>query len=628
MLDGMRKAAKAGIGRFVMTIVLGLIIFSFVIWGIGDMFRGFVADKVANVGSAVITAREFQNEFQNLIYQYQRRYRVAITTQQARAQGIDMQVLGQLINDAALDQRAHALGLALSDAAIAEAARSDPQLQDANGQFSRALFDQSLRDSGLSEAGFFAKQRAIYLRQQMLYSLVDGLSAPKPLVAALVGAEAQARDIVYFTLAPSAANDISAPSDEALKSYFEARKSSYRAPEYRAIDILLVTPATLAKPDAVSDDDARAVYDKTRDRFGQPEKRAVQQIMFASEAEAAEALGRIKAGATFDDIAKARNLTGADLELGEVSKADFFDSSLAEAAFALPQGAVSDVVKGKFGFPLLRVTKIVPASLKPFDEVKDEVKQQIATERAAADVQTIHDKIEDQRVAGKLLSEAAKSVGLPTRSIEAIDARGQDPKGAAVDLPESRALLAAVFASDVGVDDAALNTHDRGFLWFDVAKVEPAHDRTFEEVKDQIEKQWREEQVSKALSVKAADLVKQIDAGAIVADLATSLAVETKTATGLKRNERGALPENVVAAVFAGSADKAGSVATPEGRLIFKVTKDETPPFDASAPGVNTVIDKLGEGLQQGLAQQYILALRKQLGVTINQRTLQMAEGG
>ena len=223
----------------------------------------------------------------------------------------------------------------------------------------------------------------------------------------------------------------------------------------------------------------------------------------------------------------------ADLDLGELAKSEIgeVDPAIADAAFTLKEGQPSEVVKGKFGFLIVRVTKIIPGSVKPFDEVKDEVKKLIATRRAANEVQDVHDKIEDQRVAGKSLAEAAKSVGLETRAIPAIDASGRDPNGVAVDLPESKTLVSAVFASDVGVDDAALNTHDRGFLWFDVAKVDPAHDRTFDEVKDKVEKQWRQEEVAKALSAKANDLVKQLDAGAAIADLAKSLSLEVKSAT-------------------------------------------------------------------------------------------------
>ena len=231
-------------------------------------------------------------------------------------------MLRRLIADAALDQRARTLGLAISDETIAAAARADPSLQDASGQFSRAMFDQALRDSGLSERGFFAQQRKDYLRQQLEFALVDGVDAPKPLVEALAGAEAQTRAIDYFVLPSSAAGDIPAPSPETLKAYYDERKSSWRAPEYRAIDILLGL-ARRASPSRreVSDEDAKAAYEKEKDaRFTSPEKRKLQQIVFPTEAEAAEAEAKIKAGASFDDIAKARNLTATDMDLGEVDE--------------------------------------------------------------------------------------------------------------------------------------------------------------------------------------------------------------------------------------------------------------------------------------------------------------------
>ncbi len=629
MLDGMRKATQGLIGRLVMTVVLGLIIVSFVVWGIGDMFRETVSDKLAEVGGAVITSQQFERELQNLMYQVQTRSKTGLTNAQARALGLDSEVLQRLIAEAALDQRAGSLGLAISDDAIAAAVRADPNLQDASGQFSRARFDAALRDSGLSERGFFASQSKAYLRQQIELALVDGLSAPKSLVDALARVDAQTRAIDYLVLPPGAAGDVPAPAADALKSYFEDRKASYRAPEYRGFAILLVSAADLAKPADVSDEDARALYDKLRDsRFIVPEKRKLQQIVFANEAEAAEAESKIKAGAAFDEIVQARALKPADIDLGETTKAGMFDRAIAEAAFALPEGGVSDVVKGQFGPAIVRVVAVAPASVRGFADVEDALKKEIAADRAAGDVQTLHDKIEDARVAGKSLIDAAKDVGLETRAIAAVDAQGLDPTGAAVDLPEKALLLRSVFASDVGVDDAALQTKDRGYLWFEVAKVEPARERTFDEVKDAVEKQWRADEVARLLSAKALDMVKQLDAGATVASLAQGAGLESKSAADIRRRGGAGLAESVVGAVFASPPNGAGSAATPDGRVVFKITADATPPTDANDPAVKQAAARLASALQSSLVAQYVTALERELGVTIHDNVLQAAEGG
>ena len=202
------------------------------------------------------------------------------------------------------------------------------------------------------------------------------------------------------------------------------------------------------------------------------------------------------------------------------------------------------------------------------------MKKQVSASRAGDKIQALHDKIEDLRTSGKTILEAAKAVGLAGQSIAAVDAAGKDPKGAPVNLPDKPELLRAAFASDVGLDEAALNTKDGGYVWFEVTKIDPAHDLTFDEAKPEVEKQWRAEEVDKALAGKADDLVKQISAGGTIAAAAKSAGAEVKTATDIHRAERGSLPESVVAAIFRQPADGAGSAATPDGRTVFKITAD------------------------------------------------------
>jgi peptidyl-prolyl cis-trans isomerase D len=527
MLDGMRKAAQGGVGKFIMTIVMGLIIVSFVIWGVGDMLRGFTSNKVATVGSTTITAQQFSNEQQSELYRLQRQLRQALTPQQAKAFGLDQQVLERLIDEAAFDERARALGLAVSDQTIADATRDDPSLKGADGQFNRAAFEQALSNMGLSERGYLAERRQFYLRQQIQYALVAGLDAPKALTDALAAAKNETRDIAYFTLSPAAAGDIPPPSDDALKSFFNERKAGWRAPEYRSFDLLDVSPAALAKPDAVSDDDAHAQYEKDKAaRYTIAEKRKLQQIVFPTEAEANEAEAKLKAGTSFEDIAKARHLSDADLDIGETTKEGAFDPDIGEAAFSVPPGGVTAPVKGKFGYTIVHVVLVTPGSVKPFAEVEPAIKQEIAAARASDSVQGLHDKIEDAKSQGRNIADAAKAAGLEARSFVAVDREGKTPDGADAGVPEKNLVLPAVFASDVGVDDEAIPTKDHGYVWFSVTKVDPAHDRTFEEVKDKVAEAWRKQEIDKRLADKAAELVKQLDAGGDIAEIAKSVGAE------------------------------------------------------------------------------------------------------
>lgn len=628
MLESIRAASQGLVGRAVMTVLLGLIVVSFAVWGIGDVFRGFGSNEVASVGGAKIAPDQFRFAYQTAMQHYQRQTRIGLTNAQAHAMGLDAQTLGRLIAETALDVEARTLGLAISDETIAAALRNDPNLKDANGAFSRERFEEVLRDMGLSERGFVAEQRKTDLRQQIAASLVDGATAPKALVEALARFIAQSRNIDYVVLPAAAAGEIAAPTPDVLQSYFNDRKASYVAPEYRSINVLAVRPATLAKPAEVSDDDARALYEKVKAaRFAAPEKRKLQQIVFANDADADEALAKIRGGASFEEIAKARNLTDKDIDLGDVPRSAIFDKAVAEAAFAMPAAGVSDVVKSQFGPVIVRVAQITPPSVKPYDEVASQLKSEIALDRAANDALTLHDKIEDARVSGKSLGEAAKPLGLDTREIPAIDANGLDKAGAAVEgLDDKADLLRAVFASDVGVDDQPLSTKDRGFVWFEVTKVEPARQLSFDEVKDRVATQWRADQVAKALTAKAADMVQKINAGATLATLAEADKLDVKSASDVHRRGGGGLSEGVVAALFNTSASGAGSAATPEGRVVFKVTADSTPPVDLADPKVKALSSRADGQLTDDLLDQYVSALERRLGVRVDENALQAAE--
>jgi peptidyl-prolyl cis-trans isomerase D len=630
MLGAIRNAAQGVIGKAIMTVVMGLIIVSFVIWGVGDMLRGFTTSTVASVGGAKISAQDYRNVYQRTLQQYQRQLRRPLTNDEAREIGLDRAVLQRLVSEAAVDGEAHKLGLDISDDALREMITTNPNFRDKSGAFDPALFANAMRDMDTNERGFVSDLRKQSLRQFIVAALTTGVAAPKAEVTAEADYEGQTRSVEYFALPAAAAGEIPAPSEDALKAFYNDRKSSYRAPEYRAMNILALEPETIANPAEVSDADAEAAYAKLAGKdakFGSPEKRDLQQIVFPNEADADAAEAKLKAGVSFDDIVKERGLKTEDADLGETTKDAMLDSAEGDAVFALPQGGVSGVLKSQFGPVIVRVKSITPSTIKPFAEVADEVKRQVSASRAGDRIQALRDKIEDERVSGKTLIEAAKAVGLTAQSIPAVDARGDDPKGAPVNLPDKAELLRAAFASDVGVDEAPLNTKDGGFVWFMIAKIDPAHDLTFEEAKPEVEQQWRAEEVDKALAGKADDLVKQLSAGASVAQLAKSAGQEAKSAVDIHREEQTSLPAAVVAAIFRQPADGAGSAAAPDGRMVFKITADRTPPVDFADARVKAIASQLDNSTRESLLDQYVEALRRELGVVINQGALQSAEG-
>lgn len=307
----------------------------------------------------------------------------------------------------------------------------------------------------------------------------------------------------------------------------------------------------------------------------------------------------------------------------------FADPAVGKAAFALKEGETSDVIAGRFGPVLVRAVKVQPVATKPLDEVKDTLRQEIATQRALESVQKIQGIIEDQRTSGKVLEEAAKAAGLTVRVIEAADATGRDKSGAQIaNLVEPEALLKAVFASDIGVDNDTLPTRDRGYIWFEVAGVEPARDRTLDEVKTQIEEAWRADQIATKLREKAEALVKEIEGGKSVEDAAKEAGVTAEHIGDVKRAGHEKLAAGVVERIFSIPVGKAATaLASSTERVVFKVLDSATPPYDADNETIKGIIPQIESSFLNDIANQYLTSLQKDVGVSINQAAVRSATG-
>ena len=631
MLEGIRRGTQNWLGKTILTLVFGTMIISFAIWGIGDVFRGIGVSNVAEVGSTNISTQEFRNAYQTQLQNLQRQARRAITNEQARAYGLDRQVLGRLIADAALDQKVSQLHLAMSDDDIARAILEDPSFKGPEGRFDRARFNDILRDNGYNEMSFVRDQRRVYLRRELGDAITGGVQPPQATIEAIHHFVNETRATEYFVLPDSAAGDVPQPSPADLQAYYDARKSNWRAPEYRKVVTLAITPQSVADPSKVSDADARAQYDRIKgEKFGEAETRELQQIVFPNEEEAKAASEKIKGGASFADIAKERNLADADINLGTVTRPSVADPAIAEAAFSTPSGDVSAPVKSRFGYAIVKVGAVKPANVRSYEDVADQVKRDIAISRARSRVQELRDKIEDERSSGKTLAEAAKPSGFDVKTIEAVDQTGLDKKGDKVDLPEAETVLRAIFASDIGVDNEPVNTRDNGYVWFEVAGIEPAHERSLDEVKDEVAKAWRDDETRRLLAAKSTEIVKAIDGGQSIEDAAKANGgLEVKTSSSVKRGGAEGLSPGLVAQVFNTQVGKAGS-ASGDGlsRIVFKVNDSVTPPFEPDSEEAKSIEKQLGTSYSDDILSQYLAKVQSDLGVKINAGALNLAIGG
>ncbi|MDR6659575.1 peptidyl-prolyl cis-trans isomerase D [Tardiphaga robiniae] len=626
----MRKASSNWIGKTIMAVVMGVLIVSFGIWGIADAFKGYGQSKLATIGSTEITTEQFRQLYNDKLQQIGRQFGRPLTSDQARAFGLDRQVLQQVVAEAALDEDARRKGLGVGDAEVMRQIIADPNFQSPTGGFDAPRFQQLIRSLGFTEQRYIAEQRKVSLRRQIAGTVTSGVEPPKTMIEALSRYQNETRTIDYVKLDAAQAGTIEAPSPEALAAYFDERKTQFRAPEYRKIAFLALTPDEMAKWSTVSDDDARKVFEERKDKLSTPEQRQISQIVFPNVADAEAGRAKLNDTFKFEDLAKERGLSASDIDLGMVAKAGIIDPSVANAAFSLAPDGISQPITGRFGVTLVKVGKVQAGTTPSYDSVAANLKRDIAIERARAVVSDMHNKIEDERGGGANVVDTAKKLGLTAVTIEAVDRSGRTPDGQPVaGLPTGVDVVTQAFNSDVGVDNDALQAGG-GYIWYDVLGVTPARDRTLDEVKPQVEARWREEQITTRLRDKAVDMAKKLESGAKLADEAAAAGLKVVTSAPFKRDASDpALSAGVIQSVFRGVKDSAGQAqgATPSEWIVYRITDVTAPAVDMASEDAKKLKETLQRGLTDEQVAQYVTRLETQIGTKINAEALAIATG-
>ena len=526
-LDTLRKGA----GRLFGMILMGLLVLSFGIWGIADVFRNYGSQTLIKVGNTEITPRDYMRAQQEMLRAMSAQAGRSLSLQEARAMGLDSRVLERLIGGAAVDTHAHDLGLGISEQALLDQIMQDPNFKDPTGNFNPAAFQQALRNIGVTEQGYLASQRETNLRRQILTTIGKAGNTPDVLVTALNRYNGETRTLRFVLVADNAAGSVGDPTDDDLKRYYDNHHSTFTQPEFRKVGILAVTPESVKDQVKISDEDIKAAYEASKDTLGTPEKRHVQQIAFPDLSAANAAYQKLQSGTDFAAIAKEQGLSEADMDLGTITRSQLADPAVADAAFALELNKVSEPVTGKLGtVVLLRVTEITPGKVPSFDDAKADIEMKILKDRASGAIFELHDKIEDQLASGAKLSEIADKLKLTYQTIDEVDRQGRKPDGTNVTLPAQKDVLNAIFATDTGVENDPIDAKDEGIVWYEVLGVVPEQLKPFEQVKDEVAKDWHIEEERTKVAKYAQELVSSLSGGSkSLDDIAKDLKVEVLT---------------------------------------------------------------------------------------------------
>lgn len=625
MLDSLRSAA----GTWVAKVLLLLLVLSFAVWGISGQITSGLGGAVVTAGETTVTPIEYRLAYDRQISVLSQRFGTRVTREQAVALGVDQQVLSQLVAGAVLDEQARVMNLGVSKDRVAVLTAEDPAFQGPGGGFDRRQFEFVLRQIGMRPEDYLRNREQVAVRQQIVEAISDGMSVPDTFLRAVALYQGEDRTVEYLVLPRALVEPIEEPTQEQLTAYFEENKVRYAAPEYRKIDYVKLEPEDIADTSVITDEQVAEDYQRTISAFTTPERRTIDQIVFLNEDAAKIASDRLLGGATFEQMVEADGKSMDDVRLGTVEKSRIPDPAIAEAAFSLGKDEVSGIIEGAFGPAIVRVTEIIPETVKPLSEVQEQIRKDLALAEATRVLLDVHDRYEDARAAGSTMQEAAASLGLRVATIEAVSRAGQDPAGGVLrDIPESAELLRAAFESEIDVENPPVNIGSNGFVFFEVRSVTPARDREVAEIRDRVAADWTAAQVSARLAERAGEIEKRLKDGASLDEIAAELGYEKQVKRGVRRGATDPdLGETGVAAVYGVTEGGTGLVQTPsgDGQIVFEVTEV----FEPAGASAESIAPEMRQAFRSGwsddLLDQLVAELQQRYAVTVNQAAIQQA---
>ena len=621
-------------------IFFGIMVFAFVIWGVGDVVRQIgTTTYVAKVGGETIEPAQFQESFQRNMALMERQLPPGQEVTPALRRQIAGQTLSQMVSQVAIQQEVRRLRLVVPDAALRGAVLSMPAFQGANGQFDRAKLDAVLQANGLGEQEFLALMRQQLATQQLLGAVTAGVTVPAPLAKSIFAFEAEKRSALMAEFPVAAESNPPAPTEAEMKNWYDNHPWLYKVSEYRRIQAAVLTPETLAKSLTATDQELQAYYDSHKSEYVTPATRSLQVAVLHDEAKAKALAAAWSGGADWAAIQKqAQTDGGSAVALDKTTEAGVPDPDLAKAAFAARPDSVTGPIKTALGWDVVKVTQATPGSDKSFAQVKDDIRARVLQQQASQQIYDVVSKVDDVLGTGVGLTKIPSNLGLV--GLEGtLDAKGDTPAGSPAPipgLPELRqALVDAAFKTPVGQPPAQLNevqlpgSSGSAFYAVTVQSITPAQEKPLAEVKDQVTADWTAAARKKEAEEAAAKMLTAIQGGQSIADAATVASVTVRPTPMVTRSGSAeGMPAMLQKVLFSLKPGQPTMVESGDEFVVAVPDKTEVPKPEQDKAAYDGIVTALQRSLVTDVDAGFARALRERVNPRVNLKVFESFTSG
>ena len=448
MLRLMRDYATS----WMIKILLGAIVVVFVFWGVGS-FRNRKANIIASVNGDAITLEEYRSSYNTLLDQMRQRFGNSLNEDLLKMLQIDQQALNQLIEKRLLMQEVARLNFRVTDEEVIQSIQRIPAFQT-NGTFDSRLYTTVLNFNRMTPEIFEAAQKESLLLEKLRTYLFSGFQVSENELKEYYNWKNAAVSIDYVIFDPKTYKDIEL-TKEAIETYFNENKESYKTDPLRKVQYLFFDPQDYKAEVQILDEVIQNYYLDHKNDYASPKTVEARHILFKLEdsaddqavagtkARAETVLDLIQKGADFAEMAKkhSEGPSGASGgQLGTFRKEDMV-APFSEKAFSMQAGEVSEPVRTQFGWHLIKVEKVNPASTQTLEEATDAIRTTLINEETKV---LAYDKAEafyETTLEGDDIAQVAAELGYAIKTTEPFSKRGPDK-----DIVNRRGFADAAFA--------------------------------------------------------------------------------------------------------------------------------------------------------------------------------------
>ncbi len=605
MLRQIRAAAKS----WVVLILMGLLVISFAVWGVGDVFQARFSDAVVQAGSREISPQQFTTIFNNYKRQLEQQAQRPVTTEEMGRFGVVEQIVRALSAEESFAEVLRRAGVTPSDELVAGQIREQRAFFDTvTGQFSQDQYLRLLSDNNITPADFEATLRDEVAQSHFATALLAGLRTPRLYGATAAAVAGQQRTVSWFTLAPTPADQPPAPTDAQLIAFMEQNGERLRRPEFRVMTVVRFSAADAVAGVQINPADVQRQFQFRRDSLSTPELRTFVQIPVRDAAAGARVIQALRSG---QDAAAAGRLGGTEpVAYADQPRTAVPDPAVATAAFGLAAGATSELIRGELGLSVVRVSAVTPGVTPTLESARPAIEQELRTRAAAERVAGLVERYEAAHGGGATLTEAARTAGVPVVSLPPVTARGQSQQGQETGLPPQ--LLQAAFDLQQGGESDVLQGGPNEYFAVRLERIIPPALPPLAEIREPLAQVWRTQQVAERVEARASTLAAQVRNRTPMADAARSAGVSLTTAPLTRPSSVQALGEQAAALVFNARSGDVLIAASTGVYYVARVDRIAGPPPAAAARAVEParsaltlqVLREVGEIARRAAAEE------------------------